>query len=155
MRKNILNIASAIILLTSCNTLTKSDMFKKNVETYLSKAFPDANIEIIGLMKSDSISYRKNMINKYSHSGKEVEAIQYNGDNGTEIMLFVGKELQKSAPPRHMEFSHDIPHSCYTIEIPTAMGNIDCARQNYVVKDSENNFHVCDINFFRSFFKKN
>ncbi len=65
----------------------------------------------------------------------EVNAVQWKGDNATEIMLFVGRRLKSTAVPSQMERELDnIPHEAYTIDIPTREGVQTAIRMDWIIE---------------------
>ena len=77
-----------------------------------------------------------------------IEAIQYTGSNGTEIMTFVGRQLQESKPPSAMKYDKDIPNEAYSIIIPTLEGYMKASKGDYVIKGVEGEFYPCKPDIF-------
>lgn len=77
-----------------------------------------------------------------------IEAIQWTGDNATEIKLFVGKELRVSCPPHAMEFDKDIPREVYRIIIPTLEGDMTASKCDFIIKGVNGEFYPCKPDIF-------
>jgi len=77
-----------------------------------------------------------------------IEAVQWVGDNATEIMLFVGKKLKVSRPPYGMELDKDIPKEAYTIIIPTLEGDMKASKGDFIIKGVNGEFYPCKPNIF-------
>ena len=80
---------------------------------------------------------------KYRKKPVVIDAIQYIGSNGTEIMTFVGRQLQESKPPSAMEYDKDIPNEAYSIIIPTLEGDMKCSKGDYVIKGIQGEYYPC------------
>ena len=79
-----------------------------------------------------------------------IEAIQYTGSNGTEIMTFVGRQLQESKPPSAMEYDKDIPNKAYYIIIPTLEGYMKALKGDYIIKGIKGEVYPCKPDVFKS-----
>jgi len=77
-----------------------------------------------------------------------IEAIQWGGDNVTEIKLFVGKNLKVSCPPRSMELDRDIPKEAYTIIIPTLEGDMTASKGDFIIRGVSGEFYPCKPDIF-------
>lgn len=78
-----------------------------------------------------------------------IEAVQFDGRNGTEIMLFVGKRLNHSAPPDGMEKEAEaIPLDAYRIEIPTLEGTMTATKMDWIIKGVNGEFYPCKPDIF-------
>lgn len=94
------------------------------------------------------------MINKYKKKPVEVDAVQYTGNNGSEIRNFVGELLTESKPPASMELDKDIPNEAYQILIPTLEGTMICNRLDYVIKGVKGEFYPCKPDIFNITYDK-
>jgi hypothetical protein len=90
------------------------------------------------------------MIKKYRKRPMVIEAVQWNGNNAIEIMLFIGKELKVSKPPHHMEFNENIPNTAYTIVIPTLNGDVIASKGEYIIKGVQGEFYPCKSDIFEA-----
>jgi hypothetical protein len=77
-----------------------------------------------------------------------IEAIQWNGLNEIEIMDFVGRKLQVSRPPAHIEHDREIPHEAVTIEIPTLEGTMTANRMDWIIKGVAGEHYPCKNDIF-------
>lgn len=77
-----------------------------------------------------------------------IEAIQFTGSNATEIMLFVGKRLEASVPPSHMEFDNEVPNDAYRIIIPTLEGDMTALKMDWIIKGINGEFYPCKPDIF-------
>ena len=77
-----------------------------------------------------------------------IEAVQWTGDNSTEIKLFVGKELKTSIPPHQMEFDYTIPNEVYTIIIPTLEGDMKAIKTDWIIRGINGEFYPCKKDIF-------
>lgn len=84
------------------------------------------------------------MIQKLRKKPVEIEGVQWNGNNRTEIELFVGKSLQCSTPPTNMEHDKTPPNESYTIIIPTLEGNMIANRFDWILKGVAGEFYPCN-----------
>lgn len=85
---------------------------------------------------------------KYRKKPVVIDAIQYIGSNGTEIMTFVGRQLQESKPPSTMEYDKDIPNEAYSIIIPTLEGDMKASNLDYIIKGIQGEYYPCKPNIF-------
>lgn len=85
---------------------------------------------------------------KYVKNPIVIEAIQYTGENGSEIRRFVGEQLTESRPPANMEHDKDIPNEAYSIFIPTLEGTMTCSKLDYVIKGIKGEFYPCKPDIF-------
>lgn len=85
---------------------------------------------------------------KFRKKPVEIEAVQWTGDNSTEIQLFVGKKLEVSTPPRMMEWDYDIPNEVYSIIIPTLEGNMKAIKTDWIIKGVNGEFYPCKADIF-------
>ena len=88
------------------------------------------------------------MIKKYRKKPVEIEAIQFTGDNATEIQLFIGKKLRCNIPPYQMEYDYDIPNEAYNIIIPTLEGDMKAIKMDYIIKGVNGEFYPCKPDIF-------
>ena len=78
-----------------------------------------------------------------------VDAIQFDGHNGAEVMLFVGKRLEYSTVPHHVEREYDdIPANAYIIIIPTLEGNMTATKMDWIIKGVNGEFYPCKPDIF-------
>ena len=87
---------------------------------------------------------------KYRKKPVVIEAKRWDGDNSTEIMLFVGKQLKVSTPPHGMELNSIIPNEGYIIIIPTLEGDMSAIRGDYVIKGVAGEFYPCKPEIFEA-----
>ena len=87
---------------------------------------------------------------KYRKKPVVIEAVQWDGDNATEIMLFVGNQLKVSTPPRGMELNSIIPNEGYIIVIPTLEGDMTAIRNDYIIKGVAGEFYPCKPAMFEA-----
>lgn len=88
------------------------------------------------------------MIKKYKKKPVVIEAIQWNGSNDTEVMLFVGEELKASKPPYKMEYDKDIPNDAYYMTIPTLEGDMKASKLDFIIKGVSGEFYPCKPDIF-------
>lgn len=79
----------------------------------------------------------------------EIEAVQFDGHNGTEIMLFVGQKLKHWAVPHGMELDlDDIPHNAYGIVISTLEGDMTASKMDWIIKGVNGEYYPCKPDIF-------
>lgn len=85
----------------------------------------------------------------YRNKPVKREAKQWTGDNATEIMLFVGRNLKVSRPPHSMEVDKDnIPNEAYTLIIPTLEGDMTASKGDYIIEGIKGEFYPCKPDIF-------
>lgn len=77
-----------------------------------------------------------------------IEAVQFTGENETEIMAFVGNNLKVSKPPKDMEKDKDIPNDAYIIVIPTLEGDMKASKMDFIIKGVQGEFYPCKPDIF-------
>lgn len=78
-----------------------------------------------------------------------IEAMQFTGNNSTEIQLFVGKKLKCNIPPHGMQLAlNDIPDEAFTVIIPTLEGDMTAHRGDWIIKGIKNEFYPCKPEIF-------
>ena len=82
------------------------------------------------------------MIQKFRKKPVIVEMVQWTGKNKHEIIDFVGKELESSAPPSNYEHDHDITNELVKIFIPSREGDMTAIRTDWVVKGYSTEFGI-------------
>lgn len=86
-----------------------------------------------------------------------IEAVQFDGRNFTEILLFMGKDESKvkcSAPPQQMEYDKDIPDEAYYMIIPTLEGDHKAQRNDWIIKGVKGEFYPCKPDIFEQTYEK-
>lgn len=94
------------------------------------------------------------MIQKFRKKPVIIEAIQFDGNNGNEIMTFVGKELQTSRPRSGFEHDNEIKNEMIYLLIPTLEGTMKCDRFDYVIKGVKGEFYPCKPDIFEATYEK-
>lgn len=84
----------------------------------------------------------------------EVDVLEWTGDNATEVMLFVGQQLQVSVPPRQMQIEMDCPPEAFTIIIPTLEGDHTAIKGDYIIKGVKGEFYPCKPDIFKMTYEK-
>lgn len=77
-----------------------------------------------------------NNMAKYRKKPVVIEAVQWDGKNETELVLFMGKMFKKN------------PINCYEIEIPTLEGLMIAKLGNYIIKGVNGEFYPCREDIF-------
>jgi hypothetical protein len=85
---------------------------------------------------------------KYRKKPIVIEAIQWNGNNESEICNFVGSQLNIFRPPSHMEWDIFIPNDAVVIVIPTLEGDMHAQRFDWIVKGVKGEFYPCKPDIF-------
>lgn len=79
-----------------------------------------------------------------------IDAVQFDGHNGTEIMLFVGKTLAYGSVISHMEREFDnIPNEAYSIIIPTLEGDMRAIKTDWIIRGIQGEYYPCKDDIFR------
>lgn len=94
------------------------------------------------------------MIKNYRKKPVVIEALQFTGDNYTEVMLFVGKKLNSSRPPSAMEKSEDLPPEAYNITIPTLEGDHLAIKGDFIIKGIAGEFYPCKPEIFQQTYEE-
>jgi hypothetical protein len=77
-----------------------------------------------------------------------IEAMQFTGNNATEVMLFVGQRLESSIPPHQIEFDKELPNNAYHIIIPTLEGKMKASKGDWIIKGVNGEFYPCKNEIF-------
>lgn len=73
---------------------------------------------------------------KYRKKPVVIEAVQWTGDNETELALFMNKAFRKN------------PKNCYELEIPTLVGLMTAKTGDYIIKGVKGEFYPCKPDAF-------
>jgi hypothetical protein len=72
---------------------------------------------------------------KYKTKPCEIEAIQYTGENGTEILHFMFPDLEEDA-------------TAFNETIKTLEGEMHCSKGDYIIKGLNGEFYPCKPDIF-------
>lgn len=78
---------------------------------------------------------------KYRKKPVEIEAIQYNGYNKTEIEFYFGVQLGEYN-------DNGIKREDFYLIIPTLEGNMKCMVNDYIIKDIAGELYPCKSDIF-------
>jgi len=88
------------------------------------------------------------MIQKFRKKPVEIEAIQWTGYNGHQIIKFVGQNLHFSQPPSGYKHSNDDSLELLTIQIPTLEGVMTANQMDWIIKGINGEFYPCKPDIF-------
>lgn len=82
------------------------------------------------------------MSKRYVKMVREIQAIQYNGNNAMEVVEFVGDVIG-------IDWYENA-----SLEITTDDGRIECFKGNYIVKDHKGKIKVHEVNEFETTYRE-
>lgn len=88
------------------------------------------------------------MVKTYVKKPVRIKAIQWTGDNETDIMFFVGKRLQIHKPPSGMENDKELPAESWRIIIPTLEGEMTASKGDYIICGVSGEHYPCKPSIF-------
>jgi len=88
------------------------------------------------------------MTHKFRKKPVVVEAVQWTGYNGHEIIKFVGQNLHFSQPPSGYKHSNDDSLELLTIQIPTLEGVMTANQMDWIIKGVNGEFYPCKPDIF-------